>query len=75
MGLEAEVESKLYHYILSVLGKRGFTIDGVRFDEPKTQFPVNGRKADLVVLLAGSKPLLVIECDGEYEAVSSQRQF
>ncbi|MEM0488838.1 MAG: hypothetical protein QW707_06530 [Candidatus Bathyarchaeia archaeon] len=42
--------------------KRGFTVDGVRFDEPKTQFPVNGRRADLAVILAeGKKPLLIIE--------------
>ncbi|MEM3745140.1 MAG: type I restriction enzyme HsdR N-terminal domain-containing protein [Candidatus Bathyarchaeia archaeon] len=67
MSLEAEVESKLYHYILSVLEKRGFIIDGVRFDEPKTQFPVNGRRADLAVLLAGGKPLLVIETKRKYE--------
>jgi len=62
LGWEAEVESKLHHYIFSVLEKRGFTVDGVRFDEPKTQFPVNGRRADLAVILAeGKKPLLIIE--------------
>ena len=42
--------------------KRGFTVEGVRFDEPKTQFPVDGRRADLAVFLAGSKkPLLIVE--------------
>jgi len=35
MSQEAEVESKLYHYLFNVLEKRGFTIEGVRFDEPK----------------------------------------
>ncbi|MEM2169907.1 MAG: N-6 DNA methylase [Candidatus Bathyarchaeia archaeon] len=68
MGWEAEVESKLHHYIFSVLEKRGFTVDGVRFDEPKTQFPVNGRRADLAVILAeGKKPLLIIETKRKYE--------
>jgi len=68
MGWEAEVESRLYHYILSVLEKRGFTVDGVRFDEPRTQFPVNGRRADLAVILAeGKKPLLIIETKRKYE--------
>ncbi|MEM0295418.1 MAG: N-6 DNA methylase [Candidatus Korarchaeum sp.] len=61
MGLEAEVESKLYHYILTVLEKRGFTIDGVKFGEPRTQFPVNNRRADLAVLLEDGTPLLIIE--------------
>ncbi|MEM3578431.1 MAG: N-6 DNA methylase [Candidatus Bathyarchaeia archaeon] len=68
MGWEAEVESKLHHYIFSVLEKRGFTVDGVRFEEPKTQFPVNGRRADLAVILAeGKKPLLIIETKRKYE--------
>ncbi|MEM3697881.1 MAG: N-6 DNA methylase [Candidatus Bathyarchaeia archaeon] len=68
MSWEAEVESKLHHYIFSVLEKRGFTVDGVRFDEPKTQFPVNGRRADLAVILAeGKKPLLIIETKRKYE--------
>jgi len=67
LWLEAEAESKLYHYILSVLEKRGFNVDGVRFDEPKTQFPVNGRRADLAVILAGGKPLLIIETKRKYE--------
>jgi type I restriction-modification system DNA methylase subunit len=68
VGWEAEVESKLYHYILSVLEKRGFTVDGVRFDEPKTQYPVNGRRADLAIILAeGKKPLLIIETKRKYE--------
>ncbi|MEM2005514.1 MAG: N-6 DNA methylase [Zestosphaera sp.] len=67
MSREAEVESKLYHCILSVLEKRGFTVDGVRFDEPKTQFPVNNRRADLVIFLAGGKPLLIIETKRKYE--------
>ncbi|MEM3752658.1 MAG: N-6 DNA methylase [Candidatus Bathyarchaeia archaeon] len=48
--------------------KRGFTVDGVRFEEPKTQFPVNGRRADLAVILAeGKKPLLIIETKRKYE--------
>jgi len=65
---EAEVESKLHHYLLSVLEKRGFTVDGVRFDGPKTQFPVDGRRADLAVILAeGKKPLLIIETKRKYE--------
>jgi type I restriction-modification system DNA methylase subunit len=68
MSWEAEVESKLYHYLLSVLEKRGFTIEGIRFNEPKTQFPVNGRRADLAVILAeGKKPLLIIETKRKYE--------
>ncbi|MBS7612455.1 N-6 DNA methylase [Candidatus Bathyarchaeota archaeon] len=68
MSWEAEVESRLYHYIFSVLEKRGFTVDGVKFDEPKTQFPVNGRRADLAVILAeGKKPLLIIETKRKYE--------
>jgi len=68
MGWEAEVESRLHHYLFSVLEKRGFTVDGVRFDEPKTQFPVNGRRADLAVILAeGKKPLLIIETKRKYE--------
>jgi type I restriction-modification system DNA methylase subunit len=68
MGWEAEVESKLHHYLFSVLEKRGFTVEGVRFDEPKTQFPVNGRRADLAVILAeGKKPLLIIETKRKYE--------
>ncbi|MBS7632539.1 N-6 DNA methylase [Candidatus Bathyarchaeota archaeon] len=65
---EAEVESKLHHYIFSVLEKRGFTVEGVRFDEPKTQYPVNGRRADVAVVLAeGKKPLLIIETKRKYE--------
>ena len=61
MGWEAEVESKLHDYLLNVLEKRGFTVEGVRFDEPKTKFPLDGRRADLAVFLAGSKkPLLII---------------
>lgn len=46
---EAAIESKLHHYILSVLEKRGFMVEGVRFDEPETQFPISGRRADVVV--------------------------
>jgi len=65
---EAEVESKLHHYFLSVLEKRGFTVEGVRFDEPKTQYPVSGRRADIAVILAeGRKPLLIIETKRKYE--------
>jgi len=65
---EAEIESKLYHYILTVLEKRGFTVDGVRFDEPKTQYPINSRRADVAVILAeGKKPLLIIETKRKYE--------
>jgi len=67
MSREAEVESKLHHYLFSVLEKRGFTIEGVRFDEPKTQYPVSGRRADIVVLTQGKKPLLVIETKRKYE--------
>jgi type I restriction-modification system DNA methylase subunit len=68
MSREAEVESKLHHYIFGVLEKRGFTIDGVRFDEPKTQYPVSGRRADVAVILAeGKKPLLIIETKRKYE--------
>jgi type I restriction-modification system DNA methylase subunit len=68
LSWEAEVESKLHHYLFSVLEKRGFTVEGVRFDEPKTQFPVNGRRADLAVILAeGKKPLLIIETKRKYE--------
>ncbi|MDI6847914.1 MAG: N-6 DNA methylase [Candidatus Bathyarchaeia archaeon] len=68
MSREAEVESKLHHYIFGVLEKRGFTIDGVRFDEPKTQYPVSGRRADVAVVLAeGKKPLLIIETKRKYE--------
>lgn len=65
---EADVESKLYHYILSVLEKRGFTVEGVRFSDPKTQYPVSGRRADIAVILAeGRKPLLIIETKRKYE--------
>jgi type I restriction-modification system DNA methylase subunit len=68
MSREAEVESKLYHYILSVLEKRGFTIEGVRFSEPKTQYPVNGKRADIAVISAETKkPLLIIETKKKYE--------
>lgn len=67
MSREAEIESKLYHYILGVLEKRGFTVEGVKFDEPKTQFPVNGRRADIAVLLAGGQPLLIIETKRKHE--------
>jgi type I restriction-modification system DNA methylase subunit len=68
LSWEAEVESKLHHYFLSVLEKRGFIIEGLRFDEPKTQFPVNGRRADLAIILAeGRKPLLIIETKRKYE--------
>jgi len=68
MNREAEVESKLHHYIFSVLEKRGFSIEGVRFDEPKTQYPVSGRRADVAVILAeGKKPLLIIETKRKYE--------
>ena len=68
MSREAEIESKLYHYLFNVLEKRGFVVEGVRFDEPKTQFLVNGRRADLAVILAeGKKPLLIIETKREYK--------
>lgn len=67
MSREAQVESKLYHLLLSVLEKRGFTIDGVRFDEPETQYPVNGRRADIAILAKGKKPLLIIETKRKYE--------
>ncbi|MEM2186806.1 MAG: N-6 DNA methylase [Thermofilaceae archaeon] len=64
---ESEVESRLYHYIYSVLEKRGFVIEGVRFEEPKTQYPVDGRRADIAVILADAKkPLLIIETKREY---------
>lgn len=62
------MESKLHHFIFSVLEKRGFTIEGVRFDEPKTQYPVNGRRADIALVLAErKKPLLIIETKRKYE--------
>jgi len=68
MNWEAEIESKLHHYLFSVLEKRGFVIEGVRFDEPKTQYPVNGKRADIAVILAeGKKPLLIIETKKKYE--------
>jgi len=68
MSREAEIESKLHHYFFSVLEKRGFTIEGIRFNEPKTQYPVNGKRADLAVILAeGQRPLLIIETKKKYE--------
>lgn len=68
MSREAEVEGKLHHYIFSVLEKRGFTIESVKFDEPKTQYPVDGKRADIAVILAeGKKPLLIIETKKKYD--------
>jgi type I restriction-modification system DNA methylase subunit len=68
MSREAEVESKLHHYLFSVLEKRGFVIEGVRFVEPKTQYPVDGKRADIAVILAeGKRPLLIIETKKKYE--------
>jgi len=68
MNREADVESTLHHYIYTVLEKRGFTIENVRFGEPKTQYPVNGRRADIAIILAEEKkPLLIIETKKKYE--------
>lgn len=68
MNREADVESTLYHYIFSVLEKRGFTVEDVRFDKPRTQYPVSGRRSDVAVILAeGKKPLLIIETKRKYE--------
>lgn len=68
MSREAEVESELYRLLTNVLEKRGFTIDGVRFEKPKTQYPVNGRRADFALILAErKKPLLIVETKRKYE--------
>jgi len=65
---EAEVEDALYYYLRSVLEKRGYSIEGVRFDSVKTQYPVDKRRADLALILAeGKRPLLIIETKRKVE--------
>jgi type I restriction-modification system DNA methylase subunit len=65
---EAEIESELYRLLTNVLEKRGYIIEGVRFEKPRTQYPVSNRRADVALILAEKKkPILIIETKRKYE--------
>lgn len=59
---EANVEEELYHLFRNVLEKHNNEIEKVKLSGIEPQYPVDGKKADLMLLESASKPLLVIEC-------------
>ena len=67
MKREAKVESELYRLLKNVLEKRGYTVEGVRFDGVEPQYRVDNRRADLALVLVEKKPLLIIETKRKIE--------
>ncbi|MHA2069567.1 MAG: N-6 DNA methylase [Candidatus Thorarchaeota archaeon] len=65
---EAKVEEELYHLIKTALKKHGGKIEKAEFQDIEPQYPVDGGRADLVLLLSDGKPLIVIECKRKVEA-------
>jgi len=59
---EAFVEEELYYLFKTVLKKRNFEINGVKFGNIEPQHNVDGGIADLVLPLSDGKHLLEIEC-------------
>ena len=67
MSREAKVESELYRLFENVLEKRGYTVEGVRFEGVETQYRVDNRRSDLALVLAEKRPLLIIETKRKFE--------
>lgn len=67
MSREAKVESELYRLLVNVLEKRGYTVEGVMFEGVETQYRVDNRRADLALVLAQKRPLLIIETKRKFE--------
>lgn len=74
MSREAKVESELYRLLKNVLEKRGYSIEGVRFDSVEPQYRVDSRRADLALILSGKKPLLIIETKRKAERKGYYRE-
>lgn len=74
MSREAKVESELYRLLRNVLEKRGYSIEGVRFDSVEPQYRVDGRRADLALILYGKRPLLIIETKRKAERKGYYRE-
>ena len=67
LSREAKVEFELGRLIMNVLEKHGFVFEGVRFGSVEPQYPVDRKRADLVLFLADGRPILVIETKRKYE--------
>jgi len=67
MSREAKVESELYRLLANVLEKRGYAVEGVRFEDVETQYRVDNRRADLALVLTQKRPLLIIETKRKFE--------
>jgi len=67
LSREAKVESELYRLLENVLEKRGYAVEGVGFKSVETQYRVDNRWADLALVLAEKKPLLIIETKRKFE--------
>lgn len=74
MSREAKVESELYRLLENVLEKRGYTAEGVRFDGVEPQYRIDNRRADLALILAKKKPLLIIETKRKWERKGYYRE-
>ena len=74
MSREPLVESELYHLIRNVIDKHNGVIEGVRFEGVETQYRVNSGRADIAVLQAPQRPLLIIECKRKLEYYRGYRE-
>ena len=75
MSREAKVEEELYRLTKNVLEKRGYLIEGLRFDDVEPQYPVDSGVADLVVQAHPSKPLLIVECKRKLQTAKGVKAF
>ena len=63
---EAKIQSNIFFHLKNVIEKHN-EIEGIRFNENvETEYPVNGKRADIVVF-EDSKPFLVIETKKKVE--------
>jgi len=67
LSREARVESELYRLLENILEKRGYNVEGVRFEGVETQYRVDNRRADLALVLVQKRPLLIIETKRKFE--------
>jgi len=74
LSREAKVESELYRLLKNVLEKRGYSTEGVRFEGVEPQYRVDDRRADLALILAEKRPLLIIETKRKLEMKGYYRE-
>jgi len=70
---EVHVEHELWRLLMNVLEKRGFSVEGVRFGGVEPEYMINRKRADLAILLADKKPVLIIEVKRKVERRAAGR--